>query len=62
MKLKTKDLLTLSELTQKEFVDLINYSIKLKKELKKGGTKPILKNKTLTMIFQKTIYQNTCKF
>ena len=53
MKLKTKDLLTLSELTPKEFVDLINYSIKLKKELKKGGTKPILKNKTLTMIFQK---------
>jgi len=53
MKLKTKDLLTLDELTQKEFLDLINYSIKLKKELKKGGNKPVLKNKTLTMIFQK---------
>ena len=53
MKLKTKDLLTLAELTPKEFVELINQSIKLKKELKKGGNKPILKNKTLTMIFQK---------
>jgi len=53
MKLKTKDLLTLAELTPKEFVELIDYSIKLKKELKKGGNKPILKNKTLTMIFQK---------
>jgi len=53
MKLKTKDLLTLAELTPKEFVDLIDYSFKLKKELKKGGNKPILKNKTLTMIFQK---------
>ena len=53
MKLKTKDLLTLSELTPKEFVELINYSTKLKKELKKSGNKPILKNKTLTMIFQK---------
>jgi len=53
MKLKTKDLLTLAELTPKEFVDLIDYSIKLKKELKKGVNKPILKNKTLTMIFQK---------
>ena len=53
MKLKTKDLLTLAELTPKEFLELINYSIKLKKELKKGGNKPILKNKTLTMIFQK---------
>mgnify|MGYP000462869416 FL=1 len=53
MKLKTKDLLTLAELSPKEFVGLIDDSIKLKKELKKGGNKPILKNKTLTMIFQK---------
>jgi len=53
MKLKTKDLLTLAELTPKEFAELINYSIKLKKELKKGVNKPILKDKTLTMIFQK---------
>ena len=53
MKIKTKDLLTLSELTPKEFLGLIDHSIKLKKELKKGGNKPVLKNKTLTMIFQK---------
>ena len=53
MKLKTKDLLTLSELTPKEFLGLIDSSIKLKKELKKSTNKPILKNKTLTMIFQK---------
>ena len=53
MKLKIKNLLTLSELTQKEFFQLIDFSIKLKKELKSGGTKPRLKNKTLTMIFQK---------
>lgn len=52
MKLKTKDLLTLAELTPKEFVQLIDYSIILKKELKKNS-KPLLKNKTLTMIFQK---------
>ena len=53
MKLKTKNLLTLGELSQKEFSQLIDYSIKLKKELKKGSNKPLLKNKTLTMIFQK---------
>jgi len=53
MKLKTKNLLTLSELSQKEFSQLIDFSIKLKKELKKGVNKPLLKNKTLTMIFQK---------
>ena len=53
MKLKTKDLLTLSELTPKEFLGLIDSSIKLKKGLEKNTNKPILKNKTLTMIFQK---------
>ncbi|MGI9565863.1 MAG: ornithine carbamoyltransferase [Nitrosopumilus sp.] len=53
MKLKTKDLLTLAELTPKEFLYLIDYSLKLKKELRQKGNKPILKNKTLTMIFQK---------
>lgn len=53
MKLKTKNLLTLAELSPKEFLGLIDSSIKLKKELKNGVSKPILKNKTLTMIFQK---------
>ena len=53
MKLKTKNLLTLSELSKNEFLQIINYSIKLKKESKHGTTKPLLKNKTLAMIFQK---------
>ncbi|MGD8638103.1 MAG: ornithine carbamoyltransferase [Nitrosopumilaceae archaeon] len=53
MKLKSKNLLTLSEISKKEFSQLIDYSIKLKKEMKKRGNKPLLKNKTLTMIFQK---------
>ena len=53
MKLKTKNLLTLGELSKPEFSQLIDFYIKLKGELKKGGNKPLLKNKTLTMIFQK---------
>ena len=53
MKLKTKDLLTLKELSPKEFDRLINDSIKLKKQAKKGTCEPILKNKILAMIFQK---------
>ena len=53
MKLKTKDMLTLGELSPKEFLGLIDSSINLKRELKKNKNKPILKNKTLTMIFQK---------
>ncbi|CUR51109.1 Ornithine carbamoyltransferase [Nitrosotalea devaniterrae] len=53
MKVKTKDLLTLNELSKNELLGLVNESIKLKKDLKKGICKPLLKNKTLAMIFQK---------
>lgn len=53
MKIKTKDLLTLNELTPKELLSLIDDAIKLKKDLKKGISKPLLQNKTLAMIFQK---------
>ncbi len=53
MKLKTKDLLTLNELSKNELLGIIEEAINLKKELKKGICKPLLKNKTLAMIFQK---------
>ncbi|MGI0011372.1 MAG: hypothetical protein ACREAE_08225 [Nitrosopumilaceae archaeon] len=53
MKLKTKDLLTLNELDKKEIEEILNNAIKLKKDLKTGICKPLLKNKTLAMIFQK---------
>ena len=49
MKLKTKDFITLDEISEKEFSSLIDFAIKLKKT----KAKPILKNKTLAMIFQK---------
>ena len=53
MKLKTKDLLTVDEISSKEFLSLIDFAIKLKKEQKNGKEKPLLKNKTLAMLFQK---------
>jgi len=53
MKLKTKDLLTGDEISSKEFLKLIDFSIKLKKQNKTGKEKPLLKNKTLAMIFEK---------
>jgi ornithine carbamoyltransferase len=53
MKLKTKDLLTLNEISKNELLEIIDNAIRLKKELKNGICKPLLKNKTLAMIFQK---------
>ncbi len=52
MKIK-KDLLTLNELNNQELLAILENAIKLKKDLKKGISKPLLKNKTLAMIFQK---------
>ena len=53
MKLGTKDLLTGDEISSKAFLKLIDFSIKLKKQNKTGKEKPLLKNKTLAMIFEK---------
>jgi len=53
MKLETKDLLTGDEISSKEFLELIDFSIKLKEENKTGKEKPLLKNKTLAMLFEK---------
>lgn len=51
--IKSKDVLTLDELDKKELMQILDLAIKLKKDLKKGISKPLLKNKTLAMIFQK---------
>jgi len=53
MKLKPKDLLTLNELSKNELLEIIDNGIKLKADLRKGISKPLLKNKTLAMIFHK---------
>ncbi len=51
--IKIKHILTLGELDKKEILQIIDLAISLKKDLKKGISKPLLKNKTLAMIFQK---------
>lgn len=51
----TKDILTLAELTPKEFTAILQHAIKLKSDLKrkKNQYNNILKGKSLVMIFQK---------
>jgi len=53
IKLKTKNFLTLGELDKKEILKIIDLGIKLKEDFKKGICSPVLKNKTLAMIFEK---------
>ncbi|MDA0755998.1 MAG: ornithine carbamoyltransferase [Crenarchaeota archaeon] len=47
------NVLTLDELDSKEINNIIDLAIDLKKEQKKGKSKPLLQNKTLAMIFEK---------
>jgi len=53
MKLETKDLLTGDEISSKEFLGLIDFSIELKEENKTVKGKQLLENKTLAMLFEK---------
>jgi len=53
MKLETKDLLTGDEISSKEFLELIDFSIKLKEENKTVKGKQLLENITLAMLFEK---------
>ena len=51
--LNTKDLLTLNELTSNEIMKIIDLGISFKKKNKDKIFSPLLKNKTMAMIFQK---------
>jgi len=53
LEMKKKNILTFEELSSKEISQLLELSIKLKKDLKKGKQSALLKNKSLAMIFQK---------
>ena len=53
MSLTTKNILTLGELSPKEFDDILRLSTHMKKDLEAGVLYHPLKNKTLAMIFQK---------
>lgn len=57
-----KDLISLHDLTAEEISDLLKLGLKLKKELKEGTPHPILKGKTLGMIFTKSSTRTRVSF
>lgn len=57
-----KDLISLHDLTSEEVLDLLKLGLKLKKELKAGIPHPILKGKTLGMIFTKSSTRTRVSF
>ena len=57
-----KHLLTLFDLSKEDIIDLLNLADQLKYELKHGIEHPILKRKTLGMIFQKSSTRTRVSF
>jgi len=57
-----KHLLAIADLSPTEFNQILTVAKKLKAEWRKGGNKPLLKNKTLGMIFQKPSLRTRVSF
>ena len=62
MSLKGKDLLTLKDWSSSEIFQVLDMAAKLKKENKEGKFHPLLKGKTLGMIFQKASTRTRISF
>ena len=57
-----KHLLSIADLSADEVWQILNLARELKKEWRKGGNKPILKGKTLGMVFQKPSLRTRVSF
>ena len=57
-----KHYLSIADLTAKEFIDLLETARTLKEEWKQGGNKPILKGKSLALVFQKPSLRTRVSF
>ena len=53
MRLGTRDLLTLADLSPREFARLVDDSLRLKRAHRRGAGRPLLRGRTLAMIFEK---------
>lgn len=60
--LKGKHFLKLADFTKSELMDLIRYTVQIKNMQKSGESHPILKGKTLAMIFEKSSTRTRVSF
>ena len=57
-----QDFLSLADLTAEELTDLLALAVRLKQEWSAGGNQPVLKNKTLGMVFTKPSLRTRVSF
>lgn len=61
--MKTKHLLSITDLTRRDILDILGIAEKLKKKLRRTGrNKPLLKGKTLIMVFEKPSLRTHASF
>ncbi|MDX9864491.1 MAG: ornithine carbamoyltransferase [Anaerolineaceae bacterium] len=56
------DYIAVADHSPQEIEDVLSLALRLKKEWKAGGNKPVLKNKTLAMVFQKPSLRTRVSF
>lgn len=59
---KTKDLLTITNLSRKEIIQIFNFTLNLKRKQKRGTTPGYLDKKSLAMIFEKSSTRTRVSF
>ena len=59
---RTKDLLTVADLSYREIINIFNFALMLKKDLKKGRYHNFLHRKSLAMIFEKSSTRTRVSF
>lgn len=57
-----KDFIAIADYSAQEIQDILSLAIRLKKEWKAGGNQPLLKGKTLAMVFQKPSLRTRVSF
>ena len=60
--MKTKDFLQITDLDREEIIEIFDFTLKLKRDLKKGKHYSFLRKKTLAMIFEKSSTRTRVSF
>ena len=60
--IQSKDMLTVTDLSRSEILDLFNFSLRLKRETRRGKRHSLLRGKTLAMIFEKSSTRTRVSF
>lgn len=60
--MKIKNFLSIADFSEAELMHILEVAIRLKKELKAGGNKPLLQGKTMALVFQKSSLRTRVSF